>query len=88
MPPSPGERGSAARSANPSALPNLPDAREQPEAVIARGPAPEAIPEDVGSGGDDDVLARQLREAATYEPDPDLRAKLWEEYRRYKQSLR
>ena len=41
-------------------------------------------PEDVGDGSDDDVVARQLREAAEKETDPELKAKLWEEYRRYK----
>jgi len=41
-------------------------------------------PEDVGDGSDDDVVARQLREAAQKETDPELKAKLWEEYRRYK----
>ena len=42
-----------------------------------------------GSGGvDDDALARQLREAAENEPDPVLREKLWEEYRKYKGSLK
>lgn len=34
--------------------------------------------------GDDDIVARQLREAAEAETDPELREKLWEEYRRYK----
>lgn len=34
---------------------------------------------------DDDIVARQLREAAEKETDPELREKLWEEYRRYKQ---
>jgi len=29
-------------------------------------------------------VARQLREAAMREPDPDLRDKLWAEYRKYK----
>lgn len=33
---------------------------------------------------DDDIVARQLREAAEKETDPELREKLWEEYRRYK----
>ena len=36
------------------------------------------------SGDDDDVVARQLREAAMREPDPQLREKLWDEYRKYK----
>ena len=44
------------------------------------------VPEDVGDGSDDDIVARQLREAAMKEDDPELREKLWDEYRRYKQS--
>lgn len=43
-------------------------------------PAPAGIP----GGQDDDVVARQLREAAETEKDPELRAKLWEEYKKYK----
>jgi len=41
------------------------------------------IPADISAAADDDVLARQLREAAMNETDPALREKLWEEYRRY-----
>ena len=41
------------------------------------------VPADIPSGTDDDVVARQIREAATKEKDPELRAKLWDEYRRY-----
>jgi hypothetical protein len=41
-------------------------------------------PGDIPSGDDDDVVARQLREAAMREPDPQLREKLWDEYRKYK----
>ena len=43
-----------------------------------------APPADIPSGSDDDVVARQLREAAMREPDPALREKLWDEYRKYK----
>lgn len=46
----------------------------------------ERIPQDVGDGRDDDVVARQLREAAMNEEDPELREKLWQEYREYKRS--
>lgn len=46
----------------------------------ARFPAPEGVPD----GRDDDVVARQLREAAETEKDPELRKRLWEEYRKYK----
>jgi hypothetical protein len=41
-------------------------------------------PEDIPSGNDDDIVARQIREAAESESDPVLREKMWEEYRRYK----
>lgn len=46
-------------------------------------------PRPVGQSGtptgtaDEDVVARQLREAAQREVDPVLRDKLWQEYRRY-----
>lgn len=43
-----------------------------------------APPEDIPSGSDDDVVARQIREAAMNESDPVLREKLWDEYRKYK----
>lgn len=36
--------------------------------------------------GEDDVVARQLREAAEKEQDPELKKKLWDEYHRYKGS--
>lgn len=42
------------------------------------------VPPDVGDGDDDDIVARQLREAAMQEEDPVLREKLWDEYRSYK----
>ena len=35
--------------------------------------------------GDDDIVARQLREAAEREKDPELKKRLWEEYRKYKE---
>jgi hypothetical protein len=45
------------------------------------------VPADVKDGVDDDVVARQLREAAESEKDPELREKLWQEYRDYKAGL-
>jgi hypothetical protein len=44
-------------------------------------PTPPGIPD----GSDDDVVARQLREAAESETDPALKERLWEEYRKYKE---
>ena len=48
------------------------------------GGNPSSAPDDIPDGSDDDVIARQLREAAEKETDPELKKKLWEEYRRYK----
>jgi hypothetical protein len=41
-------------------------------------------PEDIPITADDDIIARQLREAALAEEDPELRERLWEEYRKYR----
>jgi hypothetical protein len=42
------------------------------------------VPDDIPDAKDDDIIARQLREAAMQETDPELKEKLWDEYRRYK----
>lgn len=46
------------------------------------------VPPDVGDGRDDDIVARQIRRAAESEPDPELRKKLWDEYRKYRQGAK
>ena len=43
-----------------------------------------SVPGDISGARDDDIIARQLREAAMQEEDLDLKEKLWEEYRKYK----
>ena len=64
----------------PPMAPKAPDYdQEIPEQVAVYAP-----PADIPDGDDDDVVARQLREAAMREPDPMLREKLWDEYRKYK----
>jgi hypothetical protein len=45
-------------------------------------------PADIPDGSDDDLVARQMREAAEKETNPGLKKKLWEEYRKYKQGAR
>ena len=40
-------------------------------------------PEDIEINTFEDIVARQLREAALAEDDPNLRERLWEEYRKY-----
>ena len=53
---------------------------------VKGGSGPNAVPSDIPDGRDDDIVARQLREAAMKETDPELRERLWEEYRQYKKS--
>jgi len=43
-----------------------------------------SIPKDVVLIDDDDIVARQLRELAMAEEDPNLRDQLWDKYREYK----
>ena len=59
------------------------DQQKAQVAVTETPPVPEGIPDPQG----DDIVAQQLREAAVAETDPDLQAKLWEEYKRYKAGL-
>jgi len=47
-------------------------------------PGAGSVPPDIPDGQDDDVVARQLREAAMAETDPELQKRLWDEYRKYK----
>ena len=56
--------------------------------VEKQGEMPDFKKEDVGDGSDDDVVARQLREAAETETDPVLKKQLWEEYKKYKNVTR
>ena len=53
----------------------------------AQGGQPETkieIPEDIAEAtGNEDQVARQIREAAEQEEDPRIREALWDEYRRH-----
>lgn len=42
------------------------------------------LPEDIPAADNDSVLEAQIRQAAIDEPDPELKKKLWNEYRKYK----
>jgi len=42
------------------------------------------IPEDIPAADNDSVLEAQIRRAAINEQDPETRARLWNEYRKYK----
>ena len=51
-----------------------------------QGQGPESIPlpEDIGDGQGDNIVERQIRDAAINESDPALRERLWDEYRKIK----
>ena len=57
--------------------------RESPVAGMTEEEIRERTPDDIPVTVDDDIIARQLREAALVEEDPELRERLWEEYRKY-----
>ena len=71
-----------------------PNSGENPQPASPRGKSAgqqgggPPTPPDIPDGHDDDIIARQLREAAENEADPKLREKLWEEYRKYKKGGR
>lgn len=91
--PSPDASSGAASSGEGAGESELPEYEPVAHAggATGRGDAPPAgnaavysPPDDIPSADDDDVVARQLRELAMSEPDPVVRERLWDEYRKYK----
>ncbi len=82
------ESGEQIENGQEGQRPNESDAGSDQSSSGARGSSTRGsqsnIPDDIPDGSDDDVVARQLREAAEKEKDPELQKKLWEEYKRYK----
>lgn len=68
---------------NPVSVANTGVSRESPTAGMTDSEIRERTPEDIPITVDEDIIARQLREAAIAEDDPVLRERLWEEYRKY-----
>ncbi len=58
--------------------PGLKKENDMPDFKVEKGGDPQ----------DDDIIARQLREAAEAETDPVLKEQLWKEYQNYKKSIR
>ncbi len=78
-----GAGGGGSGGGGAGGLAGPPDAKEasvggmSEEEILAR--TPDDIPDLVS----EDIVAKQLREAALAEDDPELRERLWEEYRMY-----
>ena len=81
------KRGAGGQADTASGLGHTPDESGETRPGDYQHTAVGPIPADLPDGRDDDIVARQLREAASKENDPVLREKLWEEYRRYKRGL-
>jgi hypothetical protein len=79
-----GEQAGGGSGAGSVTVANQPSAqRESPVAGLSQEEVRERTPDDIPVMVDDDIIARQLREAALAEEDPELRERLWEEYRKY-----
>jgi len=57
---------------------------EQKQTRGKRLPGSGKLPDDIPPADNDSVLEEQIRQAAIHEADPVIKAKLWNEYRRYK----
>lgn len=79
-----GVGGTGGNSTNPGVPGTLPDGIPTMAKAPNAPPRTAGIPDDVADARDDDVVARQLREAAMAETDPEIRAKLWADYQKYK----
>lgn len=62
----------------------LPDSGQTASGQVQGGSGADA--KEIPSGVDDDIIARRLRRAAENETDPELKEKLWDEYRDYKEN--
>ena len=80
----PSGRGAGGAANTASGLGNTPDHSGSVPAAVKPYPQSHSNPIDESDHSNDDIVARQLREAATRESDPVLKEKLWAEYRNYK----
>jgi hypothetical protein len=78
-----GGGGGNSSGGNTIAVANNQQQSSSPVAGMTDEEIRERTPDDIPITVDDDIIARQLREAALAEEDPQLRERLWEEYRKY-----
>jgi hypothetical protein len=78
--------GGGGSGAGAGAVGSIPGPQEERQASIgglSEEQIAERTPEDIPDLVSEDIVAKQLREAALSEDDPALRDRLWEEYRLY-----
>ncbi|MCH8308493.1 MAG: hypothetical protein IH930_10180, partial [Proteobacteria bacterium] len=77
-----GQAGGNSTSGSVSVL-NPTDERQSSIGAMSEEDIQARLPDDIMENVGDDIVARQLYEAALAEDDPELRERLWEEYRKY-----
>jgi len=70
----------AAAITNDQAPPTNGPAKQQRNHLKGSG----RVPEDIPAIDNDSILEAQIRQAAMHESDPEIQARLWNEYRKYK----
>ncbi len=78
-----GAGGSSAGGGNAVSILNPTEERTASIDSMSEGEKHARLPDDIVENVGDDIVARQLYEAALAEDDPELRERLWEEYRKY-----
>ncbi len=78
-----GAGGSSAGGGNAVSILNPTEERTASIDSMSEGEKHARLPDDIVENVGDDIVARQLYEAALAEDDPVLRERLWEEYRKY-----
>jgi len=83
-----GDAGKSGKEKNGGGVESQVGSYRQPSAskqMMLPGSGPSVdLPTDISNENDDDIIARQIREAATNETNAQLKEKLWDEYRKYK----
>ncbi|MGB0570468.1 MAG: hypothetical protein ACPGQM_00135 [Alphaproteobacteria bacterium] len=82
--PSSGGKWAPSENAESSPSPEDGAADEEPVREAARTQNNGKVPEDIPPADNDSALEAQIRQAAIEETDPELKNRLWDEYRRYK----
>jgi len=78
-----GGNGSGGASGEPGSVAIPPEEKQASIGGMSDEEIKSRTPEDIPDLVSEDIVAKQLREAAISESDPDLRERLWEEYRSY-----
>ena len=78
-----GQQGGGNSTTGTVSILNPTDDRESTVESMSEDEIQARLPDDIIENVGDDIIAKQLYEAALAEDDPELRERLWDEYRKY-----